>query len=495
MSTVARAGTSVKRRIALWNVCILALVLALLGIAFRMTIRASLTADLDRDMALRASRATTAWEELTPIQQAALVEAARLRRLGVPGGVMDDGLPARKFTESVSAVLGLSADNAEPDMPIYSPKILSLDQRDFVTGEPSSPRDAIAFARAARGASSFSTVDIWGHQARVYSTPIHRGGQVVGVLQLARSLFGVRRTVQTITGTLLMFIPAALLVAWLGGLFLTDRAIRPVRKLRQATQRIEASRLSERLTVTGDDEFAELSSTLNQMLARLETSFTQQQRFTADASHELRTPLTVIRGNASLALAKDRSAEEYRESIVKIARVTETMAGTVDSLLLLARADAGELRRGLSAVNIGDVLDAARSDVSVDAAAPISIDISDPSMQVLGNFDQLTRVFSNLLINSIRHTPSDGSVKMTAGVVDGAVVVTVQDTGEGIAPEHLPHLGERFYRVDAARTGDTGGTGLGLAICRSIVDAHNGDMHIESQVGVGTTVRVTLPRA
>jgi len=495
MSNLARAGTSVKSRIALWNVCILALVLALLGIAFRMTIRASLTADLDRDMTLRATRATAAWEQLTAIQQDALVEAARLRRLGVPGGVMDDGPPAQRFTESVSAVMGLSVDNAPPDIPIYAPKILTLDQHDFVTGKPCPPRDAIGFAKAARGAISFSTVNIEGNPARVYSTPIHRGGQVVGVVQLSRSLLGVRRTVQTITGTLLMFIPAALLVAWLGGLFLTDRAIHPVRALRQATQRIEASRLSERLAVTGHDEFAELSSTLNQMLARLETSFTQQQRFTADASHELRTPLTVIRGNASLALAKDRSAEEYRETITKIARVTETMAGTVDTLLLLARADAGELRRGLTAVNIDEVLTAARIDAAGDDAARIRVDVCDPSMQVLGNFDQLTRVFSNLLINSLRHTPSDGSITMTASMVDRSIVVTVQDTGEGIAPEHLSHLGERFYRVDAARTGDTGGTGLGLAICRSIVNAHNGDMRIESQVGVGTTVYVTLPRA
>lgn len=495
MNSLSHAGTSVKSRIALWNVCVLALVLAILGIAFRMTIRASLTAALDHDMAVRAARATAAWEQLTPIQQDALVEAARLRRLGVPGGVMDDGLPARKFTESVSAVMGLSADNAPPDIPIYTPTILSLDQRDFVTGEPCPPRDAIAFAKAARGANSFSTVNIEGNPARIYSTPIHRSGQVVGVVQLARSLLGVRRTVQTITGTLLMFIPAALLVAWLGGLFLTDRAIHPVRELRQATQRIEASRLSERLTVTGHDEFAELSSTLNQMLARLEASFTQQQRFTADASHELRTPLTVIRGNASLSLAKDRSAEEYRETIAKIAQVTETMAGTVDALLLLARADAGELRRGLSPVNIGDVLDAARSDVTRDDAAQICIDVSDSSMQALGNFDQLTRVFSNLLINSVRHTPSDGSIKMTANIADRSIVVTVQDTGQGIEPEHLPHLGERFYRVDAARTGQTGGTGLGLAICRSIINAHNGDMSIESRVGAGTTVRVTLPRA
>jgi len=495
MSSLTRAGTPVRSRLALWNVCVLAFVLAALGIAFRMTIRASLIASLDRDMTQRAARATAAWDQLTPIQQGALIQAARLRRLGMPGGLMDDGLPARRFTESVSAVIGLSADTAPPDIPIYPPKIIDLQQQDFVTGKPCPSPDLAAFKKAASGVTTFSTISIKGDPVRVYSLPIRRSGEIIGVVQLARSLLGVQRTLRTVTGTLLMFIPAALIVVWLGGAFLTDRAIRPVRELRQATQRIEASRLSERLPVTGHDEFAELSSTLNQMLARLEASFTQQQRFTADASHELRTPLTVIRGNTSLALAKDRTAEEYRETLTKIARVTDTMTSTVDSLLLLARADAGELRPDLSAVKISDILAAAQSAAARDDAATIVLRIPDPSIQTTGNFGQLTRVFTNLLINSIRHTPPDGSITVTASAADRSVIVTVQDTGEGIAPEHLPHLGERFYRADAARTGETGGTGLGLAICRSIVAAHHGVMEIESRLGAGTTVRVTLHRA
>lgn len=484
-----------RKRLALWNVCVLSVVLAILGIAFRITIRASLTSSLDRDMAVRAQRAKAAWEQLTPFEQLELVGAARLRKLRLPTNDAPEGLPPRRFTASIIALRDLSSENLPPDVPLIPPRILDLQQRDFVLQTPVTPYDPRGFRKAIQNASIYSTVMIDGKPARIYSVPIRSDGATVGVLQLARSLVGVQRTLRTITTTLLMFIPAALVAVWIGGVVLTDRAIRPVRDLRVATERIEASRLSERLPVTGDDEFAGLSTTLNQMLARLESAFTQQQRFTADASHELRTPLTIIRGNASLALVKERTGEEYRETLTKIARVAESMTGVVDDLLLLARADAGELRPELVSVSVGDAVAAAIATASKPDSAPIAVQIDDPTLRAQSNAIQLSRVISNLLVNAVRHTPPSGSITVSVSPSDHSVLIQVRDTGEGIAPEHLPNLGQRFYRVDTARSEATGGTGLGLAICRSIVTAHNGTLEIHSVPGEGTTVTITLPRA
>ncbi|BDI30130.1 two-component sensor histidine kinase [Capsulimonas corticalis] len=481
------AANSVRRRLALWNVCVLALVLVMLGVAFRSVTRITLTHSLDTEMETRATRTVAIWERLTDGQRAAVLTAVRLRRLGLLGGDAGDRLPV-----AGEGLLGLFDGPEEPDVPTYAVKILDREGRSVISGQSCAPHDAVTFARSLRGVPDFSTVRIDGAPVRVYSLPVQHNGDVVAVIQLARSLAGVQRTVRMLTRTLLLFIPAALLVAGLGGAFLTDRAMRPIRDLRQAAQKIEARRLSQRLPVTGDDEFAALSATFNQMLARLEAAFTQQERFTADASHELRTPLTVILGNATLALAKERPADEYRETIARIARVAETMGATIDDLMTLARADAGALQIDPSPVSLCDVLNAAREISGKPGAAPISVSC-DSALAAPGSSASLTRLFTNLLTNAVRHTPPEGAITVTARQADSTIEVSVRDNGAGIAPEHLPHLGDRFYRPDTARAAQTGGAGLGLAISRAIAEAHGGSLAIESALGAGATVRVTLP--
>jgi signal transduction histidine kinase len=260
------------------------------------------------------------------------------------------------------------------------------------------------------------------------------------------------------------------------------------------------------LPVSGEDEFSDLSATFNAMLARLETSFSeqnrlvealrqmieQQRRFTADASHELRTPLTVIKANTSLALSGAPSPEESRQSMEDIDRAADAASRLVRDLLLLARSDAGQLGRDTVQLPVREVLSQAIANVKRNGGPPVEID-AGAGLTVRGNEDELVRVFSNLLENAIRYTPAEGHIIVTASSDEGWVRVRIADTGAGIAPEHLPHLGERFYRVDPARTRRGGGTGLGLSICRSIVEAHGGTMSFESQVGKGTTVTVSLP--
>jgi signal transduction histidine kinase len=256
-----------------------------------------------------------------------------------------------------------------------------------------------------------------------------------------------------------------------------------------------ASDLSERLPVSGRDEFSELTQSINAMLARLEEAFDRQRRFTADASHEMRTPLSIIKANTSLALEPGHTwrEERYRDFLAAIDSAAGRQSRIVEELLFLARADAGGLARDVGPVCLIEALEEASESVLRPNGPSIRLESIDPALLVQGSGSELTRLFTNLLENAVRHTPPEGPVTLSAVVDSTSVTVSVTDTGEGIAPAHLPHLnaGERFYRVDAART--AGGTGLGLAICRSITEGHGGRMTIESKVGEGTTVRVRLP--
>jgi signal transduction histidine kinase len=360
--------------------------------------------------------------------------------------------------------------------------------------------DPAAFARAKTGQTVYSIVDVDGQPVRVLSRPFLPHGVVEGVIQVPYPLADVQRALSGLDRALLTLLPVALLCAGLGGALLTDRVLKRVRRLTQAAGGIGAGDLSERLPSSGQDEFSELAETFNGLLGRLETAFAKQQflivqqrRFTADASHELKTPLTIIQGNTSLALHGQPGQEEYKRSMQEIGAAAETMSRLVRDLILLAHSDAGRLGRQRIELLLREVLERAVSRVP-RPSAPICLTLEDEALSVPGNEEELVRLFTNLLTNAARHTPADsGKITLSARREDTQTVVTVADTGDGIAPEHLPHLGERFYRVDSARSRTDGGTGLGLSICLGIVEAHDGEMTFASVLGEGTTVTVRLP--
>ena len=493
---------SVRARLALWNVGILALVLAVLGTAFRLRLEYTGTAEVDRTL---TAAAHSMWE---------LKDRPPPHHDGHPGEPpsFDDHpmQPPHGGSHPLPRLLGEPHWPPSPgDGPFsaYQPRFLDL-HGNRLFAPPDAPReravpwDQNSFAQSAQGQEVSATIQPGPKPLRVFSAPIRRGGTIIGVAQLVSSLAPLRQEVARLTRTLLTLIPLALLVAGLGGAFLTDRALRPVRALGQAASRIEASDLSRRLPATGGDEFAALAVTFNGMLSRLEQAFQameaayeQQRRFTADASHELRTPLTVIKANTSLALLSGSSAD-YRRALEAADLGANRTIRLIQDLLLLARADAGQEPPAREVVSLADIL--AQAAESVQAAqklthAALHLHLPRATLCLQGDPDSLRRLFVNLLENALRHTPPDGAVTVSAQEAGSSVNVTVADTGEGIAPEHLPHLFDRFYRADAARSRAAGGTGLGLAICRSIAEAHGGTMTLESEVGVGTTVSVILP--
>lgn len=320
------------------------------------------------------------------------------------------------------------------------------------------------------------------------------------IVQMARPLRDLEFALNRLTSTLITLIAPFLVFAAVGGAFLASRVLRPVRDMARAASTIEAENLSGSLPVSGGDEFAVLAQTFNAMLTRLHGSFERQKRFTSDASHELRTPLAVIRAHTSLVLQSqtERTPEQYRKTLQTIDKAAQTATRLVQDLLLLARADTDKLEMHRAPIRISDVLLEAVRAVEIASPAPfapITLDVPDTTLAAWGDEHYLLRLVINLVENAVRHTPSNGQVRVSAQKGDDTdqILLTVEDTGEGIAPEHLAHVCERFYRVDDSRARQSGGSGLGLALCQNIVEAHGGTLRMESTIGKGTRVLVSLP--
>ena len=385
-------------------------------------------------------------------------------------------------------------------MLIRRPRFFDTQGNGFWPGGTDHPWDQSLFRRSLAGETAYKTITAEGYHLRILSLPRVEDGQVVGVDQFAHELTEVDRLRAGMITTILTILPLALLVAAGGGLFLTDRALRPVRAVTKAAAQISVRDLSHRLLVQGGDELAELASTFNGMLARLEESFRKQEaayeqlrRFTADVSHELRTPLTRLKGITSLALSSPDIPNIQADALRIADGAADTMDVLIKDLLLLARSDSGQLNLSVKPVDLRSLLrDIAATGVGPDARKP-ALQLPDEPLPIQADPLHLTRLFSNLLENAVRHTPERGAITLTARRDGERILASVTDTGEGIAPEHLPHLFERFYRVDQARDRASGGTGLGLSLVQSIAHAHGGTLEIESEVGRGTTVTLILP--
>lgn len=470
----SRRAVSVRVWLTLWNVGVLALVLVVLGGVLRYTVSATLMTSMDAEIQARANRLARQWQRgaATRLRQPQTATATGEQRPATPEAARDPYFP--RIVDRAGNSLRSSRFGKEDTL------------------------DPTAFSSALAGHAGFSTRQIEEDRLRIYSLPLRDArGAIIGVIQVPFRLNDIQLGLATLDRTLLTLIPLALLVTGAGGAFLTVRALQPVRAIMEATDRIEAQNLSGRLPIHGRDEFALLAARFNRMLGRLETAFERLGRFTADASHELRTPLAVIKTNTSLALEQPRSPEYYRNTLTVIDAAADRSNRIVQDLLFLARADQGETanRNDFSPLSVSDLLDDIESLSLADdtGAARLLVEPPDPALTVYGNAHQLSRVFGNLVENALRHTPPDGHVIVRADADGNQVRFTLTDTGEGIAAEHLPHVFERFYRVDADRNRTRGGTGLGLAIVRSIVDAHHGSIHLESQPGQGTRVTVLLP--
>ncbi len=358
------------------------------------------------------------------------------------------------------------------------------------------PVSAGALAAARSGQLSLETVAANSHSFRILTRPIAENGVFYGALQLGQSLDEVTSTLQQLLLLLALIVPLTLVLASGGGFWFAQRALAPIDRITRAAQRISAADLSQRLNLNlPDDEVGRLAHTFDAMLARLDAAFRRERQFTADASHELRTPLTAMRGEIDVTLNRPRSAAEYRRALEELGGDVDRLTRLAEDLLTLARADVGRLPMQCDAFRAAHLLHAVAEQMRplADSKHMALTVQADDALTAWGDVDQMLRVFFNLVDNALKFSTPGGSVTLTATGEAERTVFTVADTGVGIPPEDLPHIFERFYRADEAHTSRTGGSGLGLSIARSLVLAQGGRMEVHSTVGRGTTFVVKMP--
>ncbi len=315
-------------------------------------------------------------------------------------------------------------------------------------------------------------------------------GAIVG-RSIAPELAELRRAAWLLTGVGGII----LLTGLAGGWWLASRAIRPIDDISAAAARIAEGDLSQRIsTADTESELGQLAAVLNSTFARLDTAFARQQQFTADAAHELRTPISVILTQTQSTLNKERPAAEYRETLEACQRAAQRMRKLIEALLQLARLDGGAETLPRETVDLAQ-LAAECADLVRPLAAERSITLQTDlaPASCVANADQLALAITNLLTNAIQHNADGGEVRLATRAENGAVQLTVADNGPGVAAEHLPHLFERFYRADDARSAHTGGAGLGLAIVKTGVEACGGTVTCRNRQPRGFQVEIKLP--
>jgi heavy metal sensor kinase len=338
------------------------------------------------------------------------------------------------------------------------------------------------------------TLPIIGRQ-RTLAARIPLGSEEFTVVFMA-SLEDVDRELGQLLAVLATAGPVALLVAGGLGYFLARKAMAPLDQLDRLTREITAEHLNRRLPVVNPgDELGRLAITINAMISRLERSFAEIRRFTADASHELRTPLTAIRTETEVALSRPMDRAECQQLLGSVLEECERLTRLTDQLLTLSREDAGSGKPLKEVVDLAAIVKGAVETMRPLAEAKnLQLFVQTRAVPyVRGDEGRLRQVFYNLLDNAIKYTPEGGTAEVTLDQSDGVAKVTLRDTGIGIPPEHLPHVFERFYRVDKARSRAEGGTGLGLSIAQSIATAHGGCIELASALGHGTICTVSLP--
>ena len=359
--------------------------------------------------------------------------------------------------------------------------------------------DETVFERVRRGITVFETVaSADGTPIRHLFLPIPRQGQIRYVLHAEASMLLYRETLKGFVTLLTLGSGAVLLIAWIGSGWLAKKVLAPIEVLSTGAETMSEADMGKRLTLDSPyQEFRRLTQAFNSVMDRFQRSAESQQSFCDIAAHEMKTPLTVLQGNLEVALLKARTAEEYREALINNLEQVGRLIALTRSLLTLAKFTSGKPPVHLVPLALEPMIQDMVDELTLladDRQITLAFE-SQTIPAVLGDAQWLKLALINLLGNALHYTPSGGAVTIRLQADGEGVAVSVEDTGHGIEPEHLPHLFQRFYRTDWARAKDSGGTGLGLSIVKEIAEAHGGSISVTSEVNKGSifTLRVPVP--
>jgi signal transduction histidine kinase len=486
---------SIRFRLTLWFVLILALVVTVFG-AITYTLQAR---DLHRQTLERIEAKITQIQSIQSLSHAEPFE----QQITIPNISQDAG-PLLQSDE-ILAVTDNQGHVVQKYGPASTSDVNRLTEVGMSRGAGEGPFTySLLSAKTPAGGGS--------REYMFVVTPISLGSSVIGFLILGSPVDPTGQLHRYLV-TLLIGGLGTLVIALIGGLWLADRALRPVQRITRTAREIGETDLSRRISLGTRDELGQLADTFDEMLARLQAAFARQKQFTADASHELRTPLTIVNLEASRALQAPRSGNEYARALHIIQSENDFMSRLVNNLLTLSRMDAGQTTLNLELVDLSDV-----AVEVIERMQPLAdrqgVELATgglPEVMVMGDRQYLVQMISNLVENAIKYAGGVGNrVALEVGLdrvsAEGEGWVRVQDDGPGIPPEDLPHVFDRFYQVDRARTqgrgdpiqaGETGsgatGSGLGLSIVQWIARAHGGEVNVTSEAGHGTTFEVRLP--
>jgi len=454
---------SLRVRLALWYVAVLAIVLAAFCAVVYFTMRQQLSSNLDDSLEART-------ETLLGVVQYAAAGPTLEGVVSQTGVDVEEQL-VRVYDAEGALVFDSSGGAIDP---------LNDDQ---------------ALQKTLSGEVAKTSQVVGDDTLRVRIVPLFDEGDLAGALEVGLPEDDIDETLGTLLLIMAIAYPATLIVASAGGVFLAGRALAPIDSVTRLARRITGADLSQRLNLDlPDDEVGRLARTFDEMIDRLDEAFQRQRQFTADASHELRTPLTAIRGQIEVTLKRDRDAVGYRDVLRGVNEEIDRLISLVGSLLTLARADAGEIALASDVVDAGALARSAVEqlrplaeqkglDIAVQDGRPLRVELDE---------DLVLQLLLNLLDNAIKYTES-GTVTVGWDTMPEGPRLYVRDTGEGIAAEHIEKVFDRFYRIDTARSRAEGGAGLGLSISRWIAEAHGGFIALESEPGRGSTVEFRIP--
>jgi heavy metal sensor kinase len=457
---------SIRFRLAAWYFAILACGMVVFSLGTWLAVRHSLLHSVDDTLEDRVIGVKKFMDEQTEA-----LSLSEIRDEFREHSVLGPGGDLFQVADAAGQWLYRSVPLEEIDLPIRSPRELG-------------------------NAPVYEGREVQGAPLRLMSQRITVRGNLYTV-QVAAPMHEIYEAFDRLKWFFSVAIPVLLMTATAGGYWISRRALAPVDRITTEARQISIGNLSERLTVpsTGD-ELQRLSETLNSMLARLDDSVRTVRQFTADASHEFRAPVTLIRTTAELALRKDRTKEEYRQALQQVLTESEQTTQLVDSLMLLARADSGADGLNLIPMDLADAIrEACRQGEKLAQAKGIELSwtASDRPLLVRGDPQALRRLFLILIDNAVKYTPPGGKVSVATEVDEGSAFVKVKDTGIGIAEQDLPHVFDRFWRADKARSREDGSMGLGLSIAKWIADRHSADVSVMSKLGGGSTFAVRIP--
>jgi len=473
--------SSLRIKLTLWYVLILGILLISFSSFLYFTLSKSLYRDVDNK--LRSLAELIASESASPLSKfgfgnidRALETSMNLKPIGKFIQVLDE-----------SGNIGRKSDNLKN---VQLPISLST------------------LKNASKGLITFETNRSFGNTPlRIITFPVLENSHITKIVQVASSLEDVEDALNTLLIILIIGVPLALLVASLGGQFLANKALKPVDHITQTARMITSQNLNQRIKPAKvKDEISRLIETFNEMISRLDRSFRQFKQFSTDASHELKTPLTILRGEVEVALRRERTLHEYEQILKSNLEEINRMSQIVEDLLLLSKADSGELRLNKENINLTEILNEV---VAQSKILRIETSNHHEVIPIFGDPLRIRELFLNLIENGIKYTEEGGSIHIhltkdalvqnrnPSGRAQGEqaefVTIIVSDTGIGIAKEDQERIFDRFFRVDKARSREQGGSGLGLSICKWIVEAHQGEIEVESELGKGSSFIVKLP--